>query len=72
MAATQSIYNLNIDNNLYIDNELSFTPGPTAGYVLAIGVDGVSYWIDMSSSTDRITTEDGNLLITEAGYYIEL
>lgn len=36
--ATYSVYNIHIDNNL------SFTPGPTAGYVLAIDANGNTYW----------------------------
>ena len=36
--ATYSVYNIKIDNNL------AFTPGPTAGYVLAIDSQGSTYW----------------------------
>ena len=36
--ATYSVYKLKIDDSLY------FTPGPTAGYVLAIAADGSTYW----------------------------
>lgn len=35
---TYSVYNIKVDNSL------SFTPGPTAGYVLAIAADGSTYW----------------------------
>jgi hypothetical protein len=35
---TYSVYNIKVDNNL------SFTPGATAGYVLAIDADGNTYW----------------------------
>ncbi len=36
--STYSVYSIKIDNSL------SFTPGPTAGYVLAIAADGSTYW----------------------------
>ena len=36
--ATYSVYNIKVDNLL------SFTPGPTAGYVLAIDTNGNTYW----------------------------
>jgi hypothetical protein len=36
--STYSVYNIKIDN------QLSFTPGATAGYVLAIDADGNTYW----------------------------
>ena len=36
---TYSVYNIKVDN------ELSFTPGPTAGYVLGIKADGTTEWI---------------------------
>jgi hypothetical protein len=36
--ATYSVYNIKVDN------KLSFTPGPTAGYVLAINSNGDTYW----------------------------
>jgi hypothetical protein len=36
--ATYSVYNIKIDN------QLSFTPGATAGYVLAIDANGNTYW----------------------------
>lgn len=35
---TFSVYNIKVDNSL------SFTPGPTAGYVLAIDANGSTYW----------------------------
>ena len=35
---TYSVYNIKVDN------QLLFTPGPTAGYVLAINSDGTTYW----------------------------
>jgi hypothetical protein len=38
MSSTYSIYDVKIDNSL------AFTPGPTAGWVLAIDADGLSYW----------------------------
>lgn len=36
--ATYSVY------NIHIEGELTFTPGPTAGSVLAIDSDGKTYW----------------------------
>jgi hypothetical protein len=30
--------------DIKIDNSLSFTPGPTAGYILTINSDGSIYW----------------------------
>jgi hypothetical protein len=36
--------------DIKIDNSLSFTPGPTAGYVLTIAGDGSTYW-DVGGST---------------------
>ena len=41
--ATYSVYNIKVDN------QLSFTPGPTAGYVLAIDANGNTYWSAGSS-----------------------
>ena len=38
MSQTYSVYNIKVDNGVY------FTPGPTAGYVLAINTDGSTYW----------------------------
>lgn len=38
MSSTYSVYDIKIDNSL------SFTPGPTAGYVLAINTDGSTFW----------------------------
>lgn len=35
---TYSVYNIKIDN------QLIFTAGPTAGYILAINSDGSIYW----------------------------
>ena len=35
---THSVYNIKIDNSI------SFTPGPTAGYIMAINSNGVIYW----------------------------
>ena len=37
-GATYSVY------NLHIDNEIKFTPGPTAGWILAIDENGETYW----------------------------
>lgn len=37
--------------NIKISNELSFTPGPTAGFILAIGANGVSYWTSVTGPT---------------------
>jgi hypothetical protein len=42
--STYSVYNIHIDNNL------SFTPGPTAGSVLAIDVNGNTSWVPESGS----------------------
>lgn len=36
--STYSVYNIKVDNSL------SFTPGPTAGYVLGIAADGSTFW----------------------------
>jgi hypothetical protein len=36
--------------DIKVDNSLSFTPGPTAGYVLTIAGDGSTYW-DVGGST---------------------
>lgn len=41
--------------NLHIDNELSFTPGATAGYVMAINPSGVSYWTEPNGSIDELS-----------------
>jgi hypothetical protein len=35
---TYSVYDINIEN------ELSFEPGPTAGWILAIDANGETYW----------------------------
>lgn len=37
--------------NIKIDNQLAFTPGPTAGFILAIGSNGVSYWTSVTGPT---------------------
>ena len=37
-------------NNITIDNELHFSIGATAGYVLAIQENGVTYWTPPGSS----------------------
>lgn len=51
--STYSVYNIKIDN------QLSFTPGPTAGYVLAIGADGVAYWVGNVSGVTGPTGSQG-------------
>lgn len=38
MSSTYSVYDIKIDNSL------AFTPGATAGWVLAIAADGSTYW----------------------------
>lgn len=43
--STFSVYNIKVDNSL------SFTPGPTAGYILAIGSEGVTYWTSVVGPT---------------------
>lgn len=40
---TYSVYDIKIDN------ELSFTPGPTAGLVLSINADGTTSWVAQST-----------------------
>ncbi len=43
--STYSVYNIKVDNSL------SFTPGPTAGQVLAIAADGSTYWTTVVGPT---------------------
>jgi len=43
--STYSVYNIKIDN------ELRFTPGVTAGYVLAINADGTTEWVAPGGGT---------------------
>jgi hypothetical protein len=43
--STYSVYNIHIDNNL------SFTPGPTAGSVLAIDENGSTSWVPQSGGS---------------------
>jgi hypothetical protein len=51
--ATYSVYNIKIDN------ELSFTPGPTAGYVLGINADGTTEWVVGGSGAQGATGPTG-------------
>ena len=39
---TYSVYSIKVDNSI------SFTPGPTAGYVLSINTDGSTFWAPQS------------------------
>lgn len=41
-------------NNITIDNELHFSMGATAGYILAIDTEGVTYWTPPVSSAISI------------------
>jgi len=50
---TYSVYNIKVDN------ELSFTPGPTAGWVLAIQSDGSTYWSEGGFGATGATGADG-------------
>jgi hypothetical protein len=51
--STYSVYNIKIDN------ELSFTPGPTAGYVLGINADGTTDWVVGGSGAQGATGPTG-------------
>ena len=44
MAGTYSVTQINIENNINGDPALTFTPGPTAGYVLSINSNGSTKW----------------------------
>ena len=59
MPATFSIY------NLLVDRFLSFTPGPTAGWVLSINSDGTTNWVPQSSTT--ITNPGANRVLISDG-----
>lgn len=50
---TYSVYNIKVDNGVY------FTPGPTAGYVLAINTDGSTYWSQPGSPDAGATGATG-------------
>lgn len=67
---TYSVYNINIDNSL------SFTPGATAGNVLAINSDGSTSWVPQSGGGGSQTLAqtlalgndvDGNSIIATSG-----
>lgn len=45
MSGTYSVYNIKVDN------QLSFTPGPTAGNVLAIDANGNTSWVPQSGGS---------------------
>jgi hypothetical protein len=51
--STYSVYNIKIDNSL------AFTPGPTAGWVLAINTDGSTYWTNAVSGSGGGTGATG-------------
>ena len=51
--STYSVYNIKIDNSL------AFTPGPTAGWVLAINTDGSTYWTNAVSGGAGATGATG-------------
>lgn len=46
-------------NNIKIDNGLYFNPGPTAGYVLGIDVDGSTNWISPQSGLSGTSGSSG-------------
>ncbi len=50
---TYSVYNIKVDSSL------AFTPGPTAGYVLAINSDGSTYWSQPGSPDAGATGPTG-------------
>ena len=45
--STYSVYNIKVDSGLY------FTPGPTAGHVLAIAADGSTYWSQRATADTK-------------------
>ena len=51
--STYSVYDIKIDNSL------AFTPGPTAGYVLAIAASGTTYWTTGGFGATGATGADG-------------
>jgi hypothetical protein len=53
MSSTYSVYDIKIDNSL------AFTPGATAGYVLAIAADGSTYWSQPGSPDAGATGATG-------------
>ena len=52
--STYSVYNIKVDN------DLSFTPGPTAGFVLTIGSDGHTYWSQGGSGSAGSSGSSGS------------
>lgn len=61
---TYSVYNINIDN------QLSFTPGPTAGNVLAIDANGSTSWVSQSGGSGGSQTLEQTLALgNSAGTY---
>ena len=61
--STYSVYNIHIDNNL------SFTPGATAGSVLAIDANGSTSWVPQSGSGGSQTLEQVLIQGNNAGTY---
>lgn len=61
--STYSVYNIKIDNNL------SFTPGATAGYVLAIDSNGNTYWAPAGSGGGSQTLAQTLALGNNVGTY---
>ena len=53
MSSTYSVYDIKIDNSL------AFTPGATAGYVLAINTNGSTYWSQPGSPDAGATGPTG-------------
>ena len=67
--STYSVYNIKIDN------QLSFTPGATAGHVLAIGADGNTYWTVGGSGNSNFSngysaTSSTTIVIPTLGYVV--
>jgi hypothetical protein len=62
--STYSVYNIHIDNNL------SFTPGATAGSVLAIDANGNTSWVPQSGGSGGSQTLEQTLALgNNAGTY---
>ena len=68
--STYSVYNIKIDN------QLSFTPGATAGHVLAIGADGNTYWTvgggsdNSNLSNGYSATSSTTIVVPSPGYVV--
>jgi hypothetical protein len=65
--STYSVYDIKIDNSL------SFTPGPTAGYVLGIKADGTTDWVQGGGGATGATGATGASGVTQSLFevYIE-